>query len=167
MDKIIEIEKLAGRENYHKWKFSIEHAMKLQGFWKSVLGTETDAGVNEKAMSRLILYISPNLYVHIQGESTTKGVWDKLKKTYDDSGLTRRCGLLRKLTTTQLINCKDISEYVDTIVDTAQKLNQIGFAVNDEWVGSLLLSGLPEHFGPMIMAIESSDIKVTANKIRT
>lgn len=167
MEKIIDIEKLTGRENYHKWKFAVEHAMKLQGFWKAVLGTEENNSVNEKATSRLVLYISSNLYVHIQNVTTAKGIWEKLESTYDDSGLTRRCGLLRKLTTTQLSNCNNISEYVDTVIDTAQKLNQIGFKVNDEWVGSLLLSGLPEHFAPMIMAIESSNIKVTADTIRT
>lgn len=167
MDKIIEIEKLTGRDNYHRWTFAVEHAMKLQGFWKSVLGTETNEDKKEKATSRLVLYISSNLYVHIQGITTAQDIWDKLKTMYDDSGLTRRCGLLRKLTTTQLLNCGGISEYVDTIIDTAQKLNQIGLNVDDEWVGSLLLSGLPDHFAPMIMAIESSNIKITADSIKT
>lgn len=167
MEKIIEVEKLFGRENYHKWKFAVEHAMKLQGYWKAVLGTEEKADVLEKATSRLVLYISSNLYAHIQHVTTAKGIWEKLESMFDDSGLTRRCGLLRKLTTTQLVSCDGISDYVDTIVDTAQKLNQIGFKVNDEWVGSLLLSGLPEHFGPMIMAIESSNIKITADTIKT
>ena len=118
-----------------------------------------------EAMSRLVLYISANLYVHIQDVSTAKDIWNKLKVTYDDSGLTRRFGLLRKLTTTHLVDGKDT--YVDTMVATAQILNQVGFKVNDEWVVSLLLSGLPEHFGRMIMTIESSNIKVTADTIKT
>lgn len=162
-----QIEKLKGTENFHKWKFTVEHALKLQGFWKAVQGTEQSQEIQEKAMSRLILYISPNLYPHIQGISTAKDIWTKLCSIYDDSGLTRRWGLLRKLTTTQLENCANMSEYVDIIIDTAQKLNQIGMVVTEEWVGSLLLSGLPEHFRPMIMAMESSNLKITGDAIKT
>lgn len=167
MERVIEIEKLMGRDNYHCWRFAVEHALKLQGYWQAILGTEEKAEIREKAMSRLVLYISPSLYIHIQGIATAKEIWDKLKSTYDDSGLTRRCSLLRKLTTTQLVNCQNISEYVDTIIATAQKLNEIGMVVSDEWVGSLLLSGLPEHFTPMIMAIESSNMEITADSIKT
>lgn len=82
--------------------------------------------------------------------STAKDVWEKLKATYDDSGLTRWCGLLRKLTTTHLKNCDNIGEYVDTIIATAQKLNEIGMSVTDEWVGSLLVSS--NDYGIMITA---------------
>lgn len=134
---------------------------KLQGFWKAVLGTETNVDIKEKATSRLVLYISSNLHVHIQDVNIAKDIWLKLETTYDDSGLIRRCGSLRKVTITQLVNCNSISDYVDTITGTTQKLNQIRFKVNDEWIGSLLLIGLPDHFGSMIMVIESSNIKIS------
>ena len=52
--------------------------MKLQGLRKAVLGTEQDAEMMEKVMSKLVLHISANLYVHIQDVSTAKDIWDKL-----------------------------------------------------------------------------------------
>ena len=79
--------------------------------------------------------------------TTAKEVREKLKNIYDDSCLTRRCGLLRKLTI-HLANCSSISEHVDLIISTAQELNEIGMSVGDESVGNLLVSGLSEHFSP-------------------
>lgn len=49
-----------------------------------------------------------------------------------------------------------MEEYVNFIISTAQKLHGIGFKVADEWIGTLLLAGLPVQYGPMIMGIESS-----------
>lgn len=49
----------------------------------------------------------------------------------------------------------------------AHKLRNIGFKVDDEWLGSLLLSGLPELYKPMILAIESSEVKISADSVKS
>lgn len=46
-------------------------------------------------------------------------------------------------------------------------MRRTGFKIDEEWVGSLLLAGLPERFAPMIMAVEHSGIKVTTESIKT
>ncbi|CAH2087742.1 unnamed protein product [Euphydryas editha] len=60
-----------------------------------------------------------------------------------------------------------MTSYVTQIIETSQKLNGTGFNINDEWVGCLLLAGLSEKYSPMIMAIEHSGIKITADAIKT
>ncbi|GBP63981.1 Retrovirus-related Pol polyprotein from transposon TNT 1-94 [Eumeta japonica] len=50
---------------------------------------------------------------------------------------------------------------------TAHKLRNIGFKVDDEWLGTLLLAGLPDEYKPMIMAIESSGVAITTDSIKT
>ena len=60
-----------------------------------------------------------------------------------------------------------MSEYVKRIISTAHQLNGIGFAISDEWIGALLLCGLPEEYRPMIMALENSGIKITGDAIKT
>lgn len=42
----------------------------------------------------------------------------------------------------------------------------MGFEVNDEWVGTLLLAGLPDEYRPMIMGLESSGTKITGDSIK-
>lgn len=54
--------------------------------------------------------------------------------------------------------CKSIEEYCDIIMTTAHKLNAMKFVVTDEWVGTLLLAGLPDEYKPMIMGMESSGV---------
>ncbi|GBP01229.1 hypothetical protein EVAR_99431_1 [Eumeta japonica] len=89
---------------------------------------------------KIILLVDPINYVHVQDASSAKEVWEKLCKAFDDSGLTRRVGLLRDLITTTLENCQSIEEYVNKIMTTAHKLRNIGFKVDDEWLGTLLLA---------------------------
>ncbi|KAF2891902.1 hypothetical protein ILUMI_14271, partial [Ignelater luminosus] len=90
-----------------------------------------------------------------------------LKSLFDDSGFARRISLLRNLISISLENCSCMTSYVTQIIETGQKLNGTGFAINDVWIGSLLLAGLPEKYAPMIMAIEHSGIQVTTDAIKS
>lgn len=162
------IEKLSGRDNFNTLQFAaVQTYLQHEELWECVTGEETDAKKISKARTKIILLIEPLNYVHIQNATTAKEVWEKLKAAFEDSGLTRRVGLLRTLTTTRLENCETVEEYVNKIVGTAYKLTGIGFEVSDEWVGTFLLAGLPDNYEPMIMGIESSGIRITGDAIKT
>jgi hypothetical protein len=60
-----------------------------------------------------------------------------------------------------------MENYINKIIETSQKLNNTGFKIDDNWVGSMLLADLPEHFSPMIMGIEHSEIKIMTDAIKT
>lgn len=163
------IEKLTGRENYATWRFAMQTYLQHEELWdciESDSGTPTDPKRDTKARTKIILSVDPTNYVHIQEASTAKEVWDKLSSTFDDSGLTRRVGLLRDLCNTSLTECQNVEEYVSRIMSTAHKLRNIGFKVDDEWLGTMLLSGLPESYKPMIIALESSGIKITSDSVK-
>ncbi|KAG5871815.1 hypothetical protein JTB14_032990 [Gonioctena quinquepunctata] len=96
-----------------------------------------------------------------------KKAWDNFAAAFQDSGLTRRVGLLRTLITVTLEKSSSVEDYVNTIITTAHKLSAIGLTVSDEWIGTILLAGLPESYKPMIMGIEISGVKVTADSIKT
>ena len=57
--------------------------------------------------------------------------------------------------------------YVNKIILAAHNLNAIKLEVSDEWIGTLLLTGLLEQYKPMIMAIENSGLTITADSIKT
>ena len=105
--------------------------------------------------------------MHIKETTTAKDLWDKLKQLFDDSGFTRKISLLRNLIPMRLENFDKMTSYVNKLVETAQSLRDTGFNIDDEWIGSLLLAGLPEKFSPMIMAIKHSGIKITTDSIKT
>lgn len=156
-----------GRENYPTWKFAMRTYLEHEELWEAVEGTEKDAKKVNKARTKICLCVDPINYVHIQDCKDAKSVWESLENVFDDSGLTRRIGLLRLLISTRLENCDSVEEFVNTIISTCHKLNGIGFKVDEEWIGSILLAGLSEEYKPMIMGLESSGMKITGDSIKT
>lgn len=161
------VPKLLGRENYDDWCFAVENVFVLEGLNKCIDGTETDTTTIAKAKAKLVLTIDPCLYPHVKDAKTAQEVWANLKRLYDDSGFMRKIGLLRTLISSRLENHQSMESYINQIVETSQKLRRTGFKIDEEWVGSLLLAGLPEKFAPMIMAVEHSGINITSDSIKT
>ncbi|CAK1591321.1 unnamed protein product [Parnassius mnemosyne] len=161
------IDRLVGRNNYASWKFAVEAYFKLEDLWSCVEGTNTDPRKEIKAKSKLILLLDPINYVHVQSATTCKDVWDNLQQAFDDSGLYRKVALLRDLITTTLDSSQNVDDYVNKIMSSAHKLRNIKFDIDDEWLGTLMLAGLPEVYKPMIMGLESSGIKICADSIKT
>lgn len=152
------IEKLKGRENFNTWQFSMQTYLELEDLLDSVVSGYVvkdpvnleERQANTKARAKLILMLEPENYVHSQNCTTAKEVWDQLKTTFEDSGLSRKVSLLRALITTKLNDCDSVGDYVSKILSTAHKLNSIKFNLSDEWIGTFLLAGLPDDYRPMI-----------------
>lgn len=161
------IDRLVGRDNYASWKFAVQAYFELDDLWSCVTGTNTDQKKEIKAKSKLILLLDPIIYVHVQNATTCKAVWQCLEQAFDDSGLYRRVALLRDLITTTLESSRSVDDYVNKIMSTAHKLRNIKFSIDDEWLGTLMLAGLPEAYKPMIMGLESSGIKICADSIKS
>ncbi|KAJ8884275.1 hypothetical protein PR048_016132 [Dryococelus australis] len=98
---------------------------------------------------------------------TAKQAWDNLTKTFQDTGLTIRVCLLHILITSRLENRESVEDYVNKVITTVHKLSSIGLLASDEWVGTILLAGLPDVYEYMVMGIESSGILVTGDSIKT
>lgn len=83
----------------------MENCLQLDGLWKAVLGTESSDEKDARAKAKIVLSVDETIYVHVANAPTAKDAWNNLKKAFEDSGLTRKVGLLRKITTTRLENC--------------------------------------------------------------
>lgn len=127
---MVNVPKLKGRENYSEWAFAVENFMILEGLWKCVSQVVEDD--DSKAKAKIILTIDSSLYIHIRESKTTVELWTKLKSLFDDSGFTRKIGLLRSLISTRLEQCDSMATYVNQIVETGQKLSGTGFNIDDE-----------------------------------
>lgn len=161
------IQKLIGRDNFSTWKFAMEAYLQHEELWECLKSDTCDSKKDTKARTKIILLIDPQLYVHVQDAKTAKQVWENLLKAFEDTGLLRKVGLLRDLVTTNLESSTNIEEYINRLMSTAHKLRGIGFNVDDEWLGTLMLAGLSDEYKPMIMGIESSGLKISADMIKT
>ncbi|XP_045784029.1 uncharacterized protein LOC123880130 [Maniola jurtina] len=165
----LQLEKLSGRENYNTWKFAVKTYLEHEDLWQCVdpETKEVDPKKDIKAKSKIILLVEPTNYVHIENAKTAREVWKNLQNVFEDSGLSRKVGLLKDLINTSLDSCASAEEYVNKIMTIAHKLRNISFKVDDEWLGTLILAGLPENYKPVIMGIESSGVKISSDFIKT
>lgn len=100
-EAISAVEKLPSRENYSTWQFAMQSYLELDGLRKSVPGTETDEKGVARGRAKVVLTVAPTNFVHIRSAKTAKETWDCLKDAFDDNRLTRKVGLLRKMSTTK------------------------------------------------------------------
>ncbi|XP_046977607.1 uncharacterized protein LOC124543428 [Vanessa cardui] len=106
----LQIEKLAGRDNYFTWKFAVMSYLQLEELWECIEpGTDVDLKKDVKATSKIILLVEPMNYVHIENAKTAKEVWENLQNVFEDSGLSRKVGLLKDLINTSLDICGSIA----------------------------------------------------------
>lgn len=161
------IEKLKGRENYSSWKFSMQNYLQLEGLSKCITGEETEEKKNAQAKAAISLSILPMNFVHIRSATTAKEVWTNLEKTFEDKGSARKVTLVRAIVNTKLKDCVSMDEYVSNIISTAQKLNEVGFAVPDEWLAIFLLAGLTEDYQPLVLSMESGEGKLSSDSVKT
>lgn len=164
---LLSVPKLKGRENYDDWAFAVKNFMVLEGVDLDNISPDLSGSEQVKAKAKLVMTIDPSLYAHIKTEKTVNELWKKLRQLFDDTGFTRKISLLRTLISIRLENSDSMTSYVSQVVETAQRLKGTGFEINEEWIASLLLAGLPERFEPMIMAIEHSGLAVSADVIKT
>ncbi|XP_036345767.1 uncharacterized protein LOC118755016 [Rhagoletis pomonella] len=160
-------EKLKGRENYSSWKFSMQNYLALEDLDGCLTGVEASEKKNAKAKAAIALSVDKVVFVHIQSASSAKEIWENLQSTFEDKGAIRRVTLTRKIVNTKLDSCESMDVYVSEIISTAQKLNEVGFEVPDEWLAIFLLSGLTDDYMPMIMAMEGSDKKLSSDNVKT
>lgn len=151
------------KKAYDTWKFAVQCYLELEGLWTCVTGDNVDNAKAIQAKSRIVLLVDPINYIHIQSATTAKEAWKNLEKALQDSGLSRRVGLLRSLITTRLEDSQSVEDYVNRIISTAHKLKGVGMEIDNEWIGALLLAGLPESYKPMILGLENSGMPITAD----
>ena len=164
------MEILHGRENFCSWSFATKMLLIREGTWDAVNRKEDDDdpadAVSLKALATICLSIDPVNYSLVQEAKTAKEAWTNLKNAFQDDVMTRRIGLLLKLTSIRLAECSTVEEYVGELMSTSHKLSEVGFKVDDSWLASLLLMGLPEMYEPMIMGLEASGKNVTADTVK-
>lgn len=164
--------KLRGRENFDQWKISAQSYLVIKGLWKFIETTlASDASTDDqnsdlKAKSELTLLIEPHNYTYVADRTTAKECWDALSEAFEDSGTTRKVALLQQLVSNKLDHYDSMEQYVNKTLLLSIKVKKVGFNLDDEILGSLLLGGLTPDYRPMIMGLENSGKKLTIDYVK-
>lgn len=86
----------------------MENLLQLDGLWKAVQGTGTNEDKVAKAKAMIILSVDEVIFVHVAKAATAQEAWTNLQQAFEDTGLTRKVGLLQKITTTKLKTCGSV-----------------------------------------------------------
>lgn len=180
MPKEFDFAKLRGSDNFHTWSFAIQKYLTFKGYGNTIKRitiaatsttpattscAESDSDKCEKANAILALGVDESIYVHINKCTTALQTWECLQKLYEEKGLTRKIALLRGLIQTRLDECDGMQSYIDQIMTTSNKLTGIGFEIQDEWLGAILLAGLTDEYMPLILGIEGIGQSIASERI--
>lgn len=99
----------------------------------------------------MCLNIDPKIKGLVRNAKTAKEAWNNLRNTFEHSGSTWKIDLLR-LTGIRLVGaerdeeviCLTTQDYVTGLFTTSHQLSEVGFEVDDTWLATLLMKGLPK-----------------------
>lgn len=159
--------KLNGK-NFNTWAFSIECFLTDQDLWEVVAEPVNSADPvavrkDAKARAKICLACDEAIYPVIRSAKTAFETYNCLKKAFADSGLSRKLGLMKKLLANELRG--NVHDYVNTALALQQELQGIGAAVDDEFLAIILLTGLPDRYQPLVMALEHSNTKINSENV--
>lgn len=156
------IEKLTSRDSYATWKFVMEAYLQSEDLWGCVTGEAAYLSAKKmtKARAKIILSVEKQNYSHLQNTKTPQETWQKLKDTYEDTGLQGKFAENTNLNQVQKLQLRN------QIMVTAYKLKELDFEVKNEMVAAIMLLGLPDNYKPMLMGLERSGTRITLDAVK-
>lgn len=109
-----------------------------------------------KAMSDLILSISPSELKHIKTCGTFMNIWKKLQFIYESQGPARKTMLLKGLIHAKIKDSDDMHTHLTNFLDIMDKLEELELKINPEFITILMLYKVPENYDSFRVAIEKN-----------
>jgi hypothetical protein len=160
------IEKFSGH-NFHLWKFKMQMLLEERDLWDIVTGEESEPESKEgkahqawckrsrKALATLCLNLADNQLSHIRSAKTPQEAWKKLGDIHETKSLVNRLFLRRQFFTAKMEDDEGMLLYITRVKTMAEKLEDMGAGVKEEDIVMTVLSGLPEDYNGLILALES------------
>lgn len=129
------------RDNYDTWKVQVKALPTKSDTWGYISGeisrpSENEAAIlqwtnnDAKAMSDLILSISPAELKHIKTCKTSKDIWNKLQSIYESQGPARKAMLLKSLIHAKMKDGEDMHTHLANFLDIVDKLEELELRIN-------------------------------------
>lgn len=170
------------RENYETWRIQVKALLVKNDEWEYVSGEtpKPEAGASEeaklklkewtkndnKAMSTIILSISPAQLKQVKNCETSKELWLKLEKLFYSKGPARKVTLLNQLTGQRMVEGEDVKDHISTFFDIVDKLAEMNIDINADLLSVMLLQSLPPSYENFRCAIVSRDTLLSPEDLR-
>lgn len=134
---------LLGEDNYVTWKWQITMILKQRKLYDCVIGKPSSDEENEKAAPLLASTLTEYNMQRVINCTTAAEIWSSLEANFENKSSSQRAMLMEKFTSFQINSIGDISRDLGEIQALAAKLKSLGLNVEDEFIISIILKGLP------------------------
>ena len=149
------IDKFDRNVNFGMWQLKMEAILVQDGCEIALDGVEKKPAdltsekftdLDKKARSGIILNLSDEVLQEVAGETTAKGMWDKLKAMYMKKTVENRLYLKQKLYMLRMTEGTSILSHLDKFDSLILDLKNVDVKITDEDQAILLLCSLPQCF---------------------
>ena len=110
---------------------------------------------HEKALSTLILSIEDDQLIHIQGLTTAKAVWHRLRNIYIRETAGTKTSLTRRIYKCKMQPGESVSKHLQVMKGLFNELELMNVHFTEQHKVFVILSSLPSQFDVLIMSLES------------
>ena len=155
--------------NYSTWKLQIRMLLLNLNLWNLVIGSETQpegaatsSAVTDfvarsgKALSTIVLSVSPSLLYLIGESNSPVAVWRKLVNHFQKSSWANQFALRKELYSCSMAPNSSICDHIRTITQLFDSLSAVCDNLDDKNRVMLLMSSLPSKFDVLITALQSN-----------
>ena len=149
------IEKFGRNINFGMWQLKMQAILTQDGCKLALDGEDKKPAdmssdkfkdLDDKARSGIILNLTDEVLQEVAGESTAKGMWDKLKAMYMKKTVENRLYLKQKLYMLRMTEGTSILSHLDKFDSLIMDLKNVEVKIEDEDQAILLLCSLPQSF---------------------
>ncbi|XP_056165624.1 uncharacterized protein LOC130137714 [Syzygium oleosum] len=172
-------------DNYQAWAVKMQAFMEGADLWEAVeedyevADLPNNPTINQiryhkervtrkaKAKSCLFSAVSSTIFTRIMKKDSAHDIWNYLKEEYEGDERVKGMkvlNLLREFERQQMKENESVKEFVDRLVDIANKIRVLGTDVDNKRLVQKVLVAVPERFEATIASLENtkdiSDIKL-------
>ena len=154
--------------NYATWKVQCQMALMKDNLWNIVTGAEVAPPEEERdkharylakrdrALAVIVLSVEPSL-LYLLGEPVNpQTVWEKLRNQFQKKTWANKLSLRRRLYSLRLKDGDSVQDHIKALTEIFNELSIMGDPVTEEDRVVHLLASLPDSFGMLVTALESS-----------
>ena len=162
-------------KNYPTWKLQARMLLMNLDLWSIVNGSEgpPEVAANvpayqrrvNKALSTIVLAISPSLLYLIGEPESPSQVWLKLEGHFQNSSWANQFALRKKLYSLVMADSVSVSQHVKSVVELFDGLSAACDSLKEKDRVMILLSSLPRKFDVLITALQSNKTMPTWEEV--
>jgi hypothetical protein len=151
--------------NFSFWKMQIEDPLYQKDLYLPLEGVEQKlekmsdedwSVLNRKALGTIRLSLSPHVAFNIKNEKMTSSLMVALSQMYEKSSATNKVFLMKKLFCLKMQEGGNVAECLNNFNSITVQLEKVEIIFADEIRALLILSGLPESWEGMVVALSNS-----------